>query len=730
MFTRQQFALAATLAAAVFVSACHRDQEGQRPVADAAAVAHAQALLAQPAWLRKHLPANTVSYIRLPSLWQVAGGVPNGRALDVAAVDATHLQMVGQLREGIAKDPVLAKAGLTPYIVVLLDELRSPLEVALVDPSGITSPAAHGLVTAQLSYDSTASLQKRLESLKSPLLLPTQPFDAQGFAPLASGGWLRFDAKEHRLYAYLGMQPTDRAAFEAILDEVGRAGAHAAPETLAALEARVDQSGEGLFAWVSVRGVGGVMASQIPGDDVGTLPGDLVAKADAIAFGAGTVEGHGQVRVIVHSPQSRLLGYLAPRAFDANLKTVGKPHWAASVALPGSEQVTALENNVNLDFGKERGDAYRSWAARMKAGQNLDLAGFARLLGPELLIFSDDAGSFAAVRVRDRKGFADMLTALATRKHWRLDLGDSGKASVHALTIQGLSALPGVDDDADQGALKELLGRLGSHLYWIDDGDFLVFARVPQALADRVAANPDTDLAGWLKAQSYDGKSVLAGITASSRDAHRDAYYSYIGLLDAVGDFAGTAIDVRKLPSATALGLPREGVLGSAIEVDGDSVGFSLTYEQSPVEFVTSGGGGGMVAVAYVAVLAAIAVPAYQDYTIRAQVTEGMTLAEGAKIAVASYRLGKGRFPADNAVAGLADDLHGKYVADVALGKGGQITVTYSSEAPFQANAKLDGATLTLTPLVTGKQVEWQCEGQGFDVKYLPKDCNMEEDSP
>jgi hypothetical protein len=726
MFTRQHVVLAATLAAAVFLSACHRDTDG-RHAADADAVAQAQQAIAQPAWLRNHLPANTVTYVRLPSLWEVAGAVPNGRPLDIAAVDTEHLKIVAQLREALGKDPVLTKAGLTPYLMLVLDELRSPVEAILVDPTGITSPAAHALVTARLSYDSVAQLQARMTSLKSPLLTLSAPFDAQGTASLAGGGWLHFS--DHRLTIYQGMQPVERDAFDAILADLARAGDHPAPPTLAALEPRIDQSGEGLFGWISVRGVGGVAASQLPSAEVGTLPGDLVSKADAIAFGAGTVDGRGRFRLIVHAPQSRLLGYLAPRAFEANLKAVGKPRWAASVALPGSEQVASFENNVNLDFGKDRGERYRDWTARMKSGQGLDLSALASTIGPELLLFGDDAGTFAAIRVRDRKAFGDMIAALAARMHWQLDLGDSGKASVHGLTINGFTRTPADQDDPTSVALMSLIGRLGSHLYWVEDGDFLVFAKVPQALADRAAAKPDTDIGEWLKTQSYDGKTTLLGVAATSRDAHRDAYYSYIGLLDGLADVTGSTVDIRKLPSASALGLPRDGVLGAALEADPDSVGLSLTYEQNPLEFVTSGGGG-VVAVAYVAIASAIAIPAYQDYTIRAQVGEGLSLAESAKTAVAAYRLDKGKFPADNAAAGLAADLHGTYVGALGLDKGGQIRATFSSQPPFKAHASLDGASLLLTPLVNGKQVQWRCEAEGIAEKYLPKTCRAPAETP
>ena len=61
-----------------------------------------------------------------------------------------------------------------------------------------------------------------------------------------------------------------------------------------------------------------------------------------------------------------------------------------------------------------------------------------------------------------------------------------------------------------------------------------------------------------------------------------------------------------------------------------------------------------MIVVAIIAILAAIAIPAYQDYTIRAQVSEGLTLSTGAKTAVWDFVADKGRMPPSNTSAGLA----------------------------------------------------------------------------
>ena len=134
-----------------------------------------------------------------------------------------------------------------------------------------------------------------------------------------------------------------------------------------------------------------------------------------------------------------------------------------------------------------------------------------------------------------------------------------------------------------------------------------------------------------------------------------------------------------------------------------------------------------MIVVAIIGILAAIAIPAYQDYTIRAQVSEGLNLAAASKAAVTEYFQDRGAFPTDNTQAGLsaANTIIGNYVDQVTVSNG-QIQIRYDDDAPRTANQSLDDAILILSPTTTAGSVEWDCQGGnilGANPQWLPAAC-------
>lgn len=133
-----------------------------------------------------------------------------------------------------------------------------------------------------------------------------------------------------------------------------------------------------------------------------------------------------------------------------------------------------------------------------------------------------------------------------------------------------------------------------------------------------------------------------------------------------------------------------------------------------------------MIVIAIIGILAAIALPAYQDYIARSQMTEAFNLAGGQKGAVTETKANKGAWPSNNSEAGIAAaaDIKGKYVASVTISSGGAVTAAMNSTGVAE---QIKGATLKLTPTETSGSYTWACEakkgGAALNGKYLPASC-------
>ena len=134
-----------------------------------------------------------------------------------------------------------------------------------------------------------------------------------------------------------------------------------------------------------------------------------------------------------------------------------------------------------------------------------------------------------------------------------------------------------------------------------------------------------------------------------------------------------------------------------------------------------------MVVVTIIGTLAALAIPAYQNYTIRAQIAEGLTLAAGPQTAVEEYYSEYGDWPANNADAGLSDQegFKGKYTSEIFV-QGNVVEITYSND---DAHHFIRARKVLLTATDNEGSISWSCLGDGnIKNKHLPPICRGDEE--
>lgn len=133
-----------------------------------------------------------------------------------------------------------------------------------------------------------------------------------------------------------------------------------------------------------------------------------------------------------------------------------------------------------------------------------------------------------------------------------------------------------------------------------------------------------------------------------------------------------------------------------------------------------------MIVVAIIGILAAIAIPQYQNYTARAKMTEALNMMSSAKTAVAETYQTQGAMPINNDEAGLDGTISSEYVTSVIVGPGGEITATMRNTNVTD----IDNKTLVLEPdtgsgenSTTSGAISWTCSSSAIPSKYLPSNC-------
>ena len=659
-------------------------------------------------WLHEFLPDDALVYARIPHPFDLLAA-PKGNALDAAMRSPANVEAVARIRAGISAN-VLPRipAFRDLRLQMLARHLRGPAELAL-----LSLPAPSLLISAGLDVGTQEGFQALFTELAAAGegLSLASPLDDRGVAQLDGlpvPAFVRF--VDGRLLLNLGPSVSPES-FEIVLAGIVENPDHG----MRAMERRVDATGQGIFFWVNTERALAMATVMMQPEQFKQITDVGLDKTSAVGLGWGVAEGKGRISLLADLRPEYDRGFLPDVEIDISAKSVGEPDGLFVVAIPTAEEFARLEARA-LDALEA--DAISDWE-ETKA-HLLDEFGFSfdellNSVGPEVLLIFDDAGDYGALRIRDRKQWDRIIDRLAESLDSRPERKHLGGNTYYHWMLEGdLTDLEDAPETESQW-FAELAARSRDHHYWTYEGDYLYFASVPQILIDRHELQADTDIAEWLKLrQRIDTSAAFLSMSGTTRKLPERVYAVYLEILQLLADLAQTDIDIWSMPTARQLDLPRAGTRGFTISLGDPTLAAEFTFENNPGEFL--GGTGGLV---IAGIAAAIAIPAYQDYTMRSSVSEGLALSKTTQMNVAEYYFENGEFPGQGRAAELSEYAGAsEHVQSIIVEPGtGRIVIDFSMKSIP------DGGQIYLRPFEDDAgELQWDCSGT-FEEKLLPAHC-------
>ncbi|MEL7312309.1 MAG: pilin [Pseudomonadota bacterium] len=665
------------------------------------------------AQLIEQLPSETLLYVRIPHPNGLLA-TAKGNALDPVLSNPDRARMADE----IIRSAFERLGRVEPEIIApfsnLMNDIRSPVEVAV-----ISTPGPVSVMSFVLPHDEDSGFEAWFANLAAMVPDVTLSLSQQQTGFYAIDGspapaFSTFDAQSGSVKLLVG-QALDAAGAERVIQMLDGAG------EISTEIAAIDESDQGLVAWINVEQSLPMAQLFIPLEDYEMLQQLGIETMRSIQLGIGVAKG----RSTLSFGASLLPGVerkLPVFEHELGATAAGALEMVGQLAVPSERDWNSLEQLIENTID---GEAWTEWQyikTTLADAYGLDFALMTRALGPDFTFIVDSVGEYVAVRVRDEAAYRQWLARLEAVSHVEFTTRRIGRQTVNAVAIrEHESPLDEQSLEIDEQARRwaAVVMDMKDRSYWIEEDGYLYFSGLPQPLMARARERKRVQVGEWLRDErGADLSSALMGVTWNTRHLPRRLYHTYLNVLQLLADVGQVSFDVFDMPTANALKLPTESAMGIVISMGQDSLGLEITSESSPLDFLFGGGAGTASAAAVTGVLAAIAIPAYQDYSIRAEVSERLYSASGMRSEIDAFYAENGRFPNAEEAEILVADFGLEWVRLVP----GEPVIEVGFD-PIEANEALIDAMLVLSATTDDSgELEWSCAAT-LEEKYLPTFC-------
>ncbi len=642
-----------------------------RHLAAALTLALGTAHAAPQSWLHQNLPPQTAAYLRLPNAWFL-----ENHALPASTIyqsDAYRAQ-AGAIRSALIQQllTLLPPEAREP-LQNLQQHLDAPLEIALLQDKN----ELNLLIAATAQFADNQALQQTLaQTFPAPWQVSADRISAPKNPPIA----YRYDAANQRLLLSTGLVKNPADSLKYLSEDGGDA-----PFT--ALQTQLDPKADGLYLWLDPQNP----LIQLKTRDWQPILQRLgLDHTRQLALAWSVSDDRPRLQISLIQPDNTPLNLPTARGAKLDLPYHGDIAALAALTLPSDAQIEGI--------------AQSGGKLKQALQQTLGISADDLAALGTLYYLADDNGGYLVLPQSAKPALDALLGKLQDRgilnKRETLQDGIEHLAFT-SLTAQGASQA--AQQNPQNAAFITLMSQLQNHYYLRTEGDYLLISDLPQPLLARknLAADAPT-VARWLAAEHIDlGDSAYAYIQ-NQRHLGRDSYYNGLKRLQTYADLAQTPLDLAALPDASQL--PASGAV--ALRLRGDGKNPTLTLDlQNGIDDLAALAGGGTATLATLGIVSAIALPAYQDYTIRSRIAQNLAPARPLQQDLADA-LDKGKkinpknYPSPD--------------KNIRVENSGDIRIT------LQNTERYNGATLTLHYDRANKQ--WQCQTI-IPPRLLPLNC-------
>jgi len=667
------------------------------------------------------LPSNAVAYSRYPNLVSLIT-TPQADALYPALSSQAMQKQSASIIDGIDNNLLshIQDPKHRELLSLFLKKQAAPLEMAVLSASSVTPEL---LLQTKINLSEMSELTDLLTQLvavsQGQLQLDSEP-DAQGNFKLATGPFSAygyFDINSKDFVVYGGPTANKRTLTKY------RASSHETRSDVKAFEAQFDTAGAGFAFWADTAKLWNQLSVMAPPEVKQQLDNFNLQNAKFVYIGTAAKDGHSSFRAHIEYKNSddNLLFFPASQP-SMDVKVAAPVNFVITLPVPNQTHLAQLiKNDKQINAYPSLEEKISQAAEYLKTEHQLDLNQLMSAFGSSATVVNDKAGTWLSLPIQDTSAFEALVKVTQEKLGAKLKKINVSGSEITHYTFPGLTKLI-MDSNEDEfkdntsAALMQLLSAENTHIYWVHEGSSLIVSSLPQTLIARERHKSTRSITDWAEAKGVNRDDSILSMTVNSEGLPKAAYHMYLSAIQSLSDIAGVEPNLTAMPLAEDLNLSEDGRIGIALNTGKNATSFVLDYEQTPIDYLA--GGNMMTSIAILGVLSAVALPAYQDYTIRAKASQALISASRIQTTLSKYYAVNGTFPTEKDSKGFSTVTE---AADIYYDASNNIIKIMYTE---NLDDRLSGTEMHLIPNVSDSgYVTWSCHNVSAPKALIPSSC-------